>query len=88
MILLSLINGIKSKHNERKEVSFEFFNENINKFNYILIKESNTIIPDKDFICDFVLESLNIKIDTLRKTLIEFFRNFSLLLTDNQANDH
>jgi len=85
-ILPSIKSGIASDCNEIKEVSFEIFNEYINTFNYVLIKDSNSIIPDKGAICDSTLESLKIEVDSLRKTLSKFLGNFSALLTDEQVN--
>lgn len=85
-ILPSIKAGMATNSNEIKEVSFELFNEYINTFNYVLIKESNTIVPDKSAICDSALESLKIEVDSLRKTLSKFLGNFSALLTDEQVN--
>lgn len=85
-ILPSIKTGISCSSNEIKEVSFEIFNEYINTFNYILIKDSN-IILDKDIICDMALECLNIEVDSLRKTLSKFLGNFSMLLTNQQVNN-
>lgn len=86
VILPFLNNGISGNHNEIKELSFEIFNEYINTYNYILIKGSNNIINNKEAICDCVLQSLNIEVDSLRKTLTKFLGNFSFLLTDAQVN--
>ena len=86
VILPFLLTGIKGDHLEIKELSFEIFNDYINTFNYILIKDNN-IISEKDFICDNILKSLNIENDSLRKILTKFLGNFSLLLTDDQVNN-
>ena len=77
VILPFLLTGIKGDHLEIKELSFEIFNDYINTFNYILIKDNN-IISEKDFICDNILKSLNIENDSLRKILTKFLGNCML----------
>jgi len=85
-ILPSIKSGISCSQYQIKEVSYDIFNDFINTFNYILIKDNDIIITDKNAICDSALENLKIEVDSLRKTLTKFLGNFSVLLTDNQVN--
>ena len=86
-VIPQLMEGINHKNNLIKELSFDAFNDFINTFNYILIRESDSIINNKDLIYKSALECLKIDNVNLRKICSMFLGNFSLLLKKDSLNN-
>lgn len=79
-IIPEIIKGIQHKNNTIKELCFDTFNDYICKFSYILIKDSESLIKNKDFVCECALDCLKTDSLTLRKVSSLFLGAFSTIL--------
>lgn len=86
IILPELYKGVDSKNLEIKELCFDTFNDYLNTYNYVLIKDSE-IIKNKDYLIKVSLNSIQIDNASLRKTISYFLGNFSVILHKNEMAD-
>lgn len=80
IILPEINKGIQTDSNEIKELCFDTFDDYINTFNYVLIKDSERVIKNKDFIIKKSLETIKIDSPSLRKVVSSFLGNFSSIM--------
>jgi cullin-associated NEDD8-dissociated protein 1 len=85
-IVPPLLKGITEDNLEIKELCFDTLNDYINTFNYVLIKESESVLKNKDALVNYALDAIKIDNLTLRKTASNFLGNFSLILNKSQLN--
>jgi cullin-associated NEDD8-dissociated protein 1 len=79
-IIPEIIKGIQHKNNIIKELCFDTFNDYICKFNYILIKDSESLIKNKELVCECALDCLKTDSLVLRKVSSLFLGSFSTIL--------
>jgi cullin-associated NEDD8-dissociated protein 1 len=84
IIIPEITKGIQSNSAEIKELCFDTFNDYIDTFNYVLIKESESVIKNKDAIVGIAVDTIHIDNQTLRKTVSSFLGNFSVILNKVQ----
>jgi hypothetical protein len=65
VIVPELVAGISSNNNEIKELCFDALNDYVNTYNFILIKESESVIKHKDSIFKEALASISIGNESL-----------------------
>jgi len=85
-IIPVIVNGIQHKDNTIKELSYDTFNEYLNKYNYVLIRESDQIIKNKKLCYSSALETLKIDSLTLRKVCSFFIGNISAILNKDELH--
>jgi hypothetical protein len=86
IILPDLIQGLSCTSLEVRELCFDTFNDFINTYDFVLLKESEKIIKNKDNIINNAIESIKIDNVGLRKTVGNFLGNFSVILNKNQLS--
>jgi cullin-associated NEDD8-dissociated protein 1 len=86
-IIPSLLKGLTEDNLEIKELCFDTLNDYINTFNYVLIKESESVLKNKDALVNYALDAIKVDNLTLRKTASNFLGNFSLILNKSQLNN-
>lgn len=79
-IIPNIVFGIASEHKNIKELCFDAFNDYILKFNFILIKDSEGLIDNKEYIYKQALANLDSDSMTLRKITSLFIGSFSTIL--------
>lgn len=80
-IIPQLINkGIQNNDITIRELSFDTFNDYINKFNFVLIKESDSIIKNKDLVYHCALDNLKLDSLTIKKICSTFLGSLSTIL--------
>ena len=84
VIIPEILKGLQSKIFEIKELCFDVFTDYISNFNYILIKESESVIKNKDAIFSIALETIHIDNQSLRNKVSNFLGNFSVILNKVQ----
>ncbi len=86
IILPELTSGISSTSVEIKELCFDTFDDFINTFDYVLIKDSEKFIKNKDNIIKTAIQTIQIDNASLRKTVGDFLGNFSVILNKTQMS--
>jgi cullin-associated NEDD8-dissociated protein 1 len=86
IILPELTAGISSTSVEIKELCFDTFDDFINTFDYVLIKDSEKFIKNKDNIIKTAIQTIQIDNASLRKTVGDFLGNFSVILNKTQMS--
>lgn len=86
IIIPELTEGISSKSMEIKELCFDTFDDFINNFDYILIKDNEKVIKNKENIIKIAIETINFDNASLRKTIGDFLGNFSVILNKTQMS--
>lgn len=84
VIIPEILKGIKSNNQEIQELCFDAFNDYLNTFNYVLIKESESIIKHKDDIVSQAISLINVNNQSLRNRISSFLGNFSVILNKKQ----
>ena len=84
IIVPELIKGIQSNNLEIRELCFDTFNDYINTFNYVLIKESESVIQKKDAIVSIAIDTLSLDNPSIRNKVANFLGSFSVILNKQQ----
>ena len=79
-IIPTLTKGIQHKNITIKELCFDTFNDYINTFNYVLMKENDSVIKEKKLIFNCALQAISIDNITLRKVCSNFLGNMALIV--------
>jgi hypothetical protein len=85
VIIPEILKGIISGHSEIEELCFDTFTDYLSTFNYVLIKESESVISNKDVIFSNAIEKLG-KEESLTNRISAFLGNFSTILNKNQMS--
>jgi hypothetical protein len=86
VIIPEIQKGIKSNNQEIQELCFDAFNDYLNTFNYVLIKESESVIKYKDDIVLQAISLINVNNQSLRNRISSFLGNFSVILNKKQMS--
>lgn len=86
IVVPEVVQGLQSKNIEIKELCFDTLNDYINTFNYVLIKESESVIKNKESIVNEAVNSIHLDNQSLRKTVSTFLGNFSVILNKTQMS--
>lgn len=84
VMIPEIIKGIQSSNIEIKELCFDTFNDYILTFNYVLIKESESVIKNKDAIFAIAIDTIHVDNQSLRNRISNFLGNFSVILNKSQ----
>lgn len=85
-IIPELTKGIMNSLTVIKELCFDTFNDYLITFNYVLIKENDSLIKNKEVIFKAALEAIQIDSPTMRKICCNFLGSIALILKKDQLN--
>lgn len=86
-IIPTLKKGINSNNLVIKELCFDTFNDYLTTFNFVLIKENDSLISNKKEIYSSAINALKTDSVTLKKICSNFIGNLSLILKKDAYND-
>ena len=88
VIIPELTKGIlNSKNNETIELCLDAYTDYINAFDYILIKENDSIVKDKIKLIQSAIGYISNDSESLKTNAIKFVGAFSMLLSRSQIGD-
>ena len=86
VIVPVLTKGIESKNKEIIQLCLDAFTDYIRTFDYVLIKENTSVIPNKDSIIQIVVNYITNDDITLQTNANHFIGEFSILLNKKQID--